>query len=290
MKQAAKNGQKEAAQSREFQAELDWVVSYPKSGNTWVRLVARHYSQGNPDLFGLGRTGDMQVKHHHDVSPVPLTHLGMAAEAQIRPAAMLALAMQTQGQKTLAKSHHACSVIDGIPLWQDRWMGKVVYVVRDPRDICCSGAEHFGLSHAEMAEMMATEDMTIGGAQRPLHHYLDRWDQHVEGWINARDQGQEVYVVRYENLLADDMEVFTNLFSWLLEEVDDAALEQAIKDCRFDRLQELETEQGFPEKSDEADRFFRKGQAGGWKDELSTDVARDLEEEFGETMEALEYL
>jgi len=81
-------------QTSSFDPKLNWVVSYPKSGNTWIRLVARCYSTGRPELSALGRAGDMAVAPHHNASPIPLHQLGLAGEAQVRYAAMLDLAGQ----------------------------------------------------------------------------------------------------------------------------------------------------------------------------------------------------
>ena len=47
---------------------------------------------------------------------------------------------------------------------------------------------------------------------------------------------------------------------------------------------------GFPGAPDDAAPFFRSGQAEGWKDELPTDVARKIEDDHREMMDALGYL
>jgi len=270
--------------------DLKFVASYPKSGNTWVRMAAICYSTGRADLSALGRMGDLCVQDYHDVSPVPLSQLGLPAQAQIRPAAMLNLAFSLGGKQEHAiKSHHAFLSIEGVPLWHPSFVDRVVNPVRDPREICCSAKEHFGFeSYEETAKFMAKEGQCIGGGDRPIHHVIGSWAQHVNSWQTAP---LDVMTVKYEDLKADPLAMFEKIFGFLLdEEVDRYRVEEAVKATDFDHLKELEDEHGFPEKSDQADRFFRSGKTDGWKEELPTGVARTLEDEFGKTMEGLGYL
>jgi len=271
--------------------DLKFVASYPKSGNTWVRMAAICYSTGRADLSALGRMGDLRVQDYHDVSPVPLCQLGLPAQAQIRSAAMLNLAFNLGGKREHAiKSHHAFLCVDGIPLWHPSFVDRVVNPVRDPREVCCSAKEHFGFdTYEDCAEFMIQEGQVIGGNDRPIHHVIGSWAQHVNSWQSA--DPLDVMTVKYEDLKADPLAMFEKIFEFLLdEEVERHRVEEAVKATEFDHLRKLEDEHGFPEKSDQADRFFRSGTTDGWKEELPTEVARALEDEFGKTMEGLGYL
>jgi len=269
--------------------KLNWVASYPKSGNTWIRLVARTYAGGDADMRGLGTSGDLNLQIFHDVSPLPLRQLGMSDEVQLRPAALLALAAGHQGAETLFKSHHGYYDIEGMQLWRGKWVHKVVNPVRDPRDVCCSAHHHFGHeSYMKTAEFMNTKNLHIGGGAKELHHFVGSWSQHVKSWM---DSPLPVLTVRYEDMLYNDLQCFRKVLDFVLEDdVEEKRLERAVKRCRFDELQELEDEHGFPEKTGNQDRFFRKGQSEGWEDELPGDVARKIEDDHGDMMEELQYL
>lgn len=273
-----------------FSPRLSWVVSYPKSGNTWMRLVSRVYSVGRPDLQGLGRAGDLTLRHYHNVAPLPISQMGLAGEIQLRPAAMFDLAVELHPQDQLVKSHNACVSYQGIDLWHPRWTETVLYIVRDPRDVACSVADHMGLTHSEAVEFM-NDDRVIGEPEG-LHHFLTTWSTHVDSWLAATEQDfWNVYPIRYEDMQESPVDVFRDAIDAVIsEEVDEDRLREAVEKCEFDRLQRLEEEHGFPEQSAEHDRFFRKGESGGWRDELDGDLARKIVDDHGEMMERLDYV
>lgn len=268
---------------------LHYVASYPKSGNTWIRLVAAAYAMGKEaGLQDLVQYDDISVFAYQAVSPIPLNDLGGDVEAQLRPAAMMVLAWQIE-DAVLVKSHHACVAVNGMHLWNPQWCGKVVNPVRDPRDICCSAKDHFGMdSYMDAAEFMSNDGQTIGGDDK-LHHVLGTWSDHVKSWLET-DQ-VPVHTVRYEDMQDDPAREFADILDFLgVGEVNGERVEWAVEVCRFDRLQEMEEKAGFPEKSEHQDRFFRKGKAGGWQDELPSEVARKIEDDHSEMMERLGYL
>lgn len=268
---------------------MNWVVSYPKSGNTWIRMVCAAYATGADDKEGLEeftQTDDVHPYAFQAVSPIPINKLGLGAQAQMRPAAMVVLAKESSGP-SLVKSHHAHVDLNGVHLWQRQWTRKVLNPVRDPRDVCCSAANHFGQTHEEAAEFMNKElpESTIG---RPLTHMLGTWSQHVRSWM---DSDLDVHTVRYEDMLDNTYEEFHDMLEFLdVQLLEEDRLRNAIELCAFDNLQQLEDEAGFTEKSEHQDRFFRKGEAGGWKDELDPKVARKIEQDHGDVMEELGYL
>lgn len=289
---------KTETQSNGLRRALDWVVSYPKSGNTWIRLASMIYATGRPDMQALGKGGDMQVKHYHPPSPFPLRQIGLPVEMQIRPTAMLNLALDVHPQTHLLKSHHAFGEVAGIHLWQPGWTRKVINPVRDPREVCCSVKDHFGHdTYMDSAEFMAREGATIGGRQRPLHHFLSSWSSHVEGWLEASD-ALDVLTVRYEDLHDQvyggsqvDVSGFYDIMDFILDEdVNEERLGNAVRKSRFNRLQEIEKDTGFPEQSPQHDQFFRSGRIDGWREELPSDVARKIEDDHGGMMKRLNYL
>lgn len=268
---------------------MNWVVSYPKSGNTWVRHVSLAYCGNRPEYAGVGRLGDVAVRLWHEVSPIPLNELTMASEMQLRPAALLNLAVRYEGAETLLKSHHGHFRVQDMHLWKTRWTKKVVNPVRDPRDVCCSITGHFQKTYQEAAEMMADEGKTIGGGeQKDLHHIISSWSAHVNSWLNC---DKDVMTLRYEDMHEAPMQVFGEILEFVLEEeVDKGVLEEAVEACRFEKLQEKEQEEGFEESVPGQERFFRKGEAGGWKDELPPEVADKIVEDHADVMQELGYL
>lgn len=266
--------------------KLNWVASYPKSGNTWVRLVAQAYQTGEPSVQGQARLGDVGGQVWHDISPMPATKVPVQLEPWLRPSAMFNLALMKEDE-TPIKSHHGCYVIDSMRLWREPWTDKVVTPVRDPRDVCCSYKAHMGHeTYMHTAEFMAQDSATIDD-EDSMTHFLGSWSMHVESWL---DSDLDVLTVRYEDMQDAPVQTFTEIMGHLLgREPDAERLEEAVEKCQFDRLQAKEQQEGFPEATPEQDQFFRKGESGGWQDELPDEVAAKIVEDHADTMDKLGY-
>lgn len=272
---------------RNVSTRLNFVTSYPKSGNTWIRLVASAYALTDTErLFDYVQYDDIQPFCFQAVSPIPLAELGVGAEMQLRPASLLVLAHFLRGP-TLVKSHHARVKVNDMPLWTNQFCRRVIVVVRDPRGVCPSLAEHMGLSQLDAADFMANSQAIIGGDDK-MHHVLGSWSDHVYSWTQADDVA--VHIVRYEDLHAEPLAHFTEILEFLgVPELDTERLEAAIEFTSFERMQELEDKHGFGEKSNKAERFFRRGDPMGWKDELDRGLQNRIADQHHEMMQQFDY-
>lgn len=273
---------------------INWVASYPKSGNTWVRLLLGRYAEIVEDAGYEVRWGDINQHWLQTVSPTPLRDVPIGQQAQLRGAALYHLAAMLN-KPTWVKTHHAAIKVNDLPLFPAQWTRKAIYVVRDPRDVVASFQAHMGLETREAAiDRMAHEEMQIKGEAGPSH-YLSSWAVHVRTWTDSPTElhswrPEEPLVVRYEDLHADtEGELVRMLGHMGVEAIEHEAVEQAVRENRFDKLRERESEQAFPEASDHQDRFFRKGETGGWREELTAAQAQRIEDAFGDVMEQMGY-
>lgn len=284
---------------------MQFVVSYPKSGNTWVRLMAAAYNLSDEeflgfmeshsapaDLPGALRYTDVERYQYQTISPFPIDEIGFANEARMRPAAMLVLRRELSASThhpTLVKSHNLCGTINGIDLWNSNWADRVVNPVRDPREICCSFSVHRDMDYKKTAEFMADSKARMGEDGKRLNSLLGTWSTHVKSWLN--EENIPVHTVRYEDLQADPFGEFYDIMDFLgAPDLTEDRVEEAVQQTQFDRMQELESKYGFHEKTADQGQFFRSGKTDGWKDELPANVARKIEEDHGDVMERLGYL
>lgn len=266
---------------------LRFVCSYPKSGNTWVRLfVAAYAMNGGSDLFDFVQQDDIQPFCFQAVSPIPISELGVGAEMQLRPAALLVLARFLRGP-TLVKSHHACVEVNGLPLWTSQFTSKVICVVRDPRAVCPSLADHMGQTCEEAVRFMRNPQAIIGG-EKKMHHILTTWSDHALSWLRS---DLDVHMTSYERLHEDPVGEFTSILEHLeVPKIDPERVKAAVEFTRFDRMRDLEERHGFGEKSSKQERFFRRGRVDAWREDLDGSLARQIEEDHGEIMERFGYL
>jgi aryl sulfotransferase len=64
----------------------------------------------------------------------------------------------------------------------------------------------------------------------------------------------------------------------------------AVEHARFEHLRDEEEREGFPERPASAERFFRRGEAGAWQDEMSPADAVRVERDHAKTMMRFGYL
>lgn len=285
---------------------MQFVASYPKSGNTWIRLVAAAYSlkdvsaedfmQFNEDddtsLANVMRFGDGTKYYYQSVSPFPISAIDFPTEVRLRPAAMLVmdreLSETTTQRPILVKSHHLNGDVNGIDLWNPAWTDEVVNPVRDPREVCCSFSAHMGKSYEDTAELMSESKGRIGD-QGELRHLLGSWSDHIRGWLSEDEA--PVHTVRYEDMKANPIGEFYDILDFLgAPDLTVERVEDAVEKTQFDRMRTVESQHEFPESTEHQDNFFRSGKTDGWKGELPLRIVRKIEKDHGEMMETLGYL
>jgi hypothetical protein len=269
-----------------------WLASYPKSGNTWVRMflnaaITRFPCRLNSVYQYVA--GDLVPAAYQSVLSVPLDRIGTREAVYCRPAALVNQLAQVNRDLCL-KTHHAQLTIDDIPLCPAKLSKGAVYLVRDPRDVCLSFARHMGVSADEAIAMMARPHCTIAVKGGPLFHYLTSWSAHVRSWLDTRSPIPTA-LIRYEDLVAYPLATFRALCGalGLDDHIDDDALRYGVEQAAFDRLKKAEERQGFAETGNKQDSFFHRGRAGRWRDELTAEQVARIERDHGEVMAELGY-
>lgn len=272
-----------------------WLASYPKSGNTWLRLFIESLSKGGKsvDINSLGtdlRAGALRLDFDRtlDIESSDLTD-DEVADARPRQYELEAIEATTP---LLRKVHDAWKPTPaGKPLFPPTVTLGAVYVVRDPRDVAVSYTHHMGRSTDQAIEDMANSMNTLARSrERLLIHLpqrLNSWSEHVESWLSAPIKLQ---LIKYEDMLAKPVDTFSEVAHFLGFDTSPDKIAQAVEAVRFDKLQSAEDENGFMDRLPGQERFFRKGVAGGWRDSLSIAQMKRIESEHGSMMKKLGYL
>jgi hypothetical protein len=96
--------------------------------------------------------------------------------------------------------------------------------------------------------------------------------------------------MRYEDMLNQPQKTFGALARHLLFKPSESELADAIDRSSFERLREQEEKAGFKERPDEAERFFREGRGGQWKEVLTPQQIQRIVDAHGEQMQRFGYL
>jgi hypothetical protein len=164
-----------------------------------------------------------------------------------------------------------------------------IYLVRNPLDVAISYAHHSGKALDFTIEQMGRKDVETSGTDKGVYEVYGSWSQHVHSW--TRMPHRALYVMRYEDMLADPAKAFGALARHLLLNPTSAQLEKAIERSSFEKLQAQEKEKGFRERPEGADQsFFREGRAGQWKEVLTQAQIDRIVRDHGEQMQRFGYL
>ncbi len=269
-----------------------WLASYPKSGNTWLRVFLANMiaDRGEPvALHDLSRFSDDEAlpEDYTALALRPSSELSMQDIARLRPQVHACIAARHPAT-VFVKTHNMAGNYDGHPLHNLDVTAAAIYVVRNPLDVVLSVKDHFGISTDDAIASMASDD--TGTANDALHvsQVLGSWSRHVSSW--ADQAWPRLLVVRYEDLLARPAKTFGKVAKLLNLPVDRARMERAIKYSGFTTLAEMERQHGFVEASGQGGRFFRKGQSNQWREALSRDQVASVVGRHREQMARFKYL
>lgn len=259
-----------------------WLASYPKSGNTWTRVLLTNYLRGADvpaAINGLdgGPIASARVWFDEPVG-IEASQLPAHVVARLRPEVYRMQAQESPYLQFL-KVHDAWTRVDtGEGMFPADVTRAVVYLMRNPLDVAGSYAAHMATTVDKAVTRMCDPDHRMSPSDRKLGHQLTQtmgtWSDHVRSWVD--ESGLPVHVVRYEDLRSDTVGTFAGMLAAIGFDVDLARVEQAVEFSAFDRLQKQEQDVGFRERPTRAERFFRKGQVGGWHEELDPELVQRL--------------
>ena len=275
-----------------------WLASYPKSGNTWVRIFLNSlFSKTNQtnineikitqfpqrkDFEGLSdNVDDLQEFVKHTIT------------SQIR--------INLDNKTKIFKTHNAYwKTGDNYFTDSDNTLG-CIYIVRDPRNIITSIKNHFDKKNIEKAlEFLKDERKIIGTLNKPeleadLPTVISSWKNHYNSWKKLKTN---YLLIKYENLLSKPEEEFLKVTNFL-EKISNFRFKKedilkSIQNSDFKKLKKQEDNTGFVEAQKDKEgnpiKFFNLGPENNWKKSLDTKIIKEIENSFEKEMIELNYL
>jgi len=233
-------------------------------------------------------TGDLQPHIYQLTAAQPIDRMEEPDAVYYRPAVLLNHILTSPTLDRCLKTHHAKITMDGIPMIPPRLSRGALYIVRDPRDVAISFADHMGCTIDEAIDNMANNQMTIHKDNNSLYHVLLSWSSHVDSWT-IQNTDVQTAVLRYEDLLDRPNKSWAQVLEALGLPIDQKKLVEAKERVEFARLQEQEVDSGFKEVG-KGQKFFRSGKAGAWKELLTEEQVKQIEGNHKITMERWGYL
>jgi len=237
-----------------------FIVSYPRSGNTWTRfLLANLLFPGAPVTFA----------NIERLIPDTSSQSNRALKRTPRP--------------RFIKSHQ----------YFDPRYPRVLYVVRDPRDLVLSYYD-FQRKYRQIADdyPLATyvDDFVEG---RLISADWGTWGENVASWISTRQHRTDFLLVRYEDMKKDTERELQRIAAFLHLKTDSDRLRQAIAASSPERMREFEQAQSRQWVATKKHRrdipFVGPAQSGRWHSELPDSLVAKIESTWGSLMSSLGY-
>lgn len=237
-----------------------FIVSYPRSGNTWTRfLVANLLHPEEPATFAnIERlVPDSEAQSSRYLRRIP------------RP--------------RVIKSHQ----------YFDPRYKRVIYVVRDPRDVALSYYD-FERKYRHIDDAYPLQSYVSDYvAGRLSSADWGTWGENVGSWISTRRDHRDFLLLRYEDMIENTMSEAAKIAAFFGLEGDGERVRIAVERSSAQRMRGLEKVQGKDWVSTKNKRsdipFVRSAAAGHWRSKLLPDSIAEIEAAWGSLMTGLGY-
>jgi aryl sulfotransferase len=285
-----------------------WLASYPKSGNTWFRIMVANLSakDGKPvDINDRPYSGP-RASAREPFDELLLIDSDLLTHDEIdclRPRVYEELARNRDGEEDVLEAsprvsfslvHDAYQLTPkGEPLLAGRrGADGAILIVRDPRDVAPSLANYMRVNIdraiAILNDKQAEAHVKAGRLSKMFRQRYRGWSGHAQSWLEQTDV--PVHLVRYEDMKADTVGTFARALEFAGEPATNEDIRRAVAFADFAELQRQEREKGFCENPVRpGGLFFRSGEAGAWRDELSAEQVTRIEAAHAPMMRRLGY-
>tara|TARA_B100000900_G_scaffold295053_1_gene253746 strand:- start:806 stop:1609 length:804 start_codon:yes stop_codon:yes gene_type:complete len=264
-----------------------WISSYPKSGNTWVRLFLESYFSKIKNNFRFGGFPELEDFERLNINYTKFNEI-------IKNWKTLQEIRNLDARINVLKTHNALCTIGNYTFTDKSNTLGAIYLVRDPRDIVISYASHLGLSYDEVIKTMLNSHAS--GIKRFKNKEINieimgNWADNYNSWKNYK--GRNFLIVKYEDLVMKKNAEFLKIMNYLKSltnfELNIDQMNKSIEENSFEKLKKKEELQGFDQATGNGP-FFRKGIIGDWRKKLSNEQVEKIEKSFFKEMKELKYL
>jgi hypothetical protein len=273
-------------------ANIVWLASYPKSGNTWIRAFLANVIANRPTPVPLAELPnyakiEADPELFSQIAGRPSTELNFDEITALRPQVHMALAA-TSPRTVLVKTHTMWGMHNGTPLLTPTVGAGAIYVVRNPLDVAISMSHHFGVDIDQAIELLGDDRAITENSSLFVAEYLGSWSTHVKSWADF--ESSQIVVVRYEDLIEKPSKTFGRIAKLVGADGNRARMERAIDHSSFSSLSALERRDGFVETAIAGKRFFRSGRINQWRDVLTRDQTQRIIDRHREQMQRFRYV
>ena len=280
-----------------------WLASYPKSGNTLVRSMLAAYFFSNDGVYNFDLIKNIKQ------FPVNALFERMGIDTKneeevLKNYIKVQESFNKKDSVQFLKTHSYLFNINNNAFTDLNNSLGVIYIVRDPRNIVNSLANHIGGSAIKSADILINSfkfgNIFSGDVAEQTRLYLGTWSGNYNSW-KSFDNNERYLLIKYEDLISDRDFVFRKILRFIYKiqkvkfKIDQKKFQNTIDTTDFDRMKSLEKEKGFFEAKTHIETgkkipFFNLGPNNDWKKLLDPKIKEKIEKAFKKEMTELNYL
>lgn len=288
-----------------------WISSYPKSGNTLVRaiLTGLFFSDDGKVNFedmrhiGLFET-TRRLNFIKSINENDFNNLG-----DLKILSKYWQKIQMNQELKISKGFgflktHSCFVSIKKNLFTTKDITKgYIYIVRDPRDLCISWANHSNYSIDQSIDFLCNPLSVLKWINKSKYskmpknifplQFISSWDEHVKSWVD-NDIDIPKLIIKYEDLIIKKEIVINKIIDYFYENFGikisnlETKLENILKTTSFSYMKNIEAKNGFDEAMPWSS-FFREGKKEQWRNVLNKKQHLKIENNFIKYMNKFKY-
>lgn len=244
---------------RKFTVRADdvWVVSWPRSGTTWVQEIV-YLIQSDLDI-----AQEDQKNIEQRFSFLENVYPGLKT-------------IEDSKSPRLIKSHLPFHLL---PEQMETVRPKVIYVLRNPKDILIS--YYSFLKMLKPLKFEGTFDEFCDRFTKDKVYYSP-WGKHVRAAWELEKEGANILIVKYEDLHMDLSANIERIAQFLGKKLSSEQISAIHERCQFENMKQNNSvnyswwdDYGIRDKTQS--HFLRKGQVGDWKTHITAFINRRIE-------------
>lgn len=268
--------------------EITWLASYPRSGNTWLRFLLSAYAIGELSDWSDCNKIVGEIHWWMDFAKKE----GLSDEALVDRITQSTLRQQDSPfapSSLVLKTHFEWT--ESHPL--SKWTARVIYLVRNPRDILLSGINYhrFNKDMAIPSEQeYARTFIKHGGDARWIKAGFGSCDGHSTSWLEGNKT--QTLVIRYEDLKHHPDVELARILEFLSVPLDEKRLRFAVDEVAIEKLRDIESnarQTGRFAHADPKYSFINSGRTGQSLDQIELGLDRLCNDRFSGLMRNFQY-
>ena len=222
-----------------------WLASYPKSGNTWLRLFLQSliFNEETLDINNI-KIPQFPQKFHFDGLVNNFDNLEEVTKQYINAQ----IKINSDKKIKFFKTHSAYWKAYNTRFTDEENTLGIIHIVRDPRNVITSLKNHYELNTEQALKWMQNENNYIYDVHRFKQdgysdfQFISSWITNYKSWKVQKKI--PIKIIKYEELLGETFIVFKDVIEFInktsgnKEKINKDKLKNAVNSTLFDKLEQ----------------------------------------------------